>query len=142
MIENTVRLIRQNAFYLAWAVSVLGLVISVYVGEFLKIEPCHLCWYQRIALFPLALILGIGVYRDDTKIIPYMLPLTGIGFAVALYQTIGLKIPFLFSSATCGLADECANPVFNLFGFLTFPLLSSLGFAFIALLLFFAYKKN
>lgn len=138
-IENWVR---KNAFYLAWVVSLAGLLLSLYIGELLRIEPCHLCWYQRIALFPIALLLGIAVYRNDLKIIPYVLPLAAIGCAIALYQAIGIKIPYIFSSATCGLADECADPVFTVFGFMTFPLLSGLGFALIGFLLLLANQKR
>ncbi len=128
--------IRKNNLYSAWVISLFGLFLSLFVGEILDVEPCNLCWYQRIALFPLAILLGIAAYKDDQSIVPYALPLACIGAAVALYQTIGQKLPFLFGSATCGYAEECAAPVFSLFGFITFPLLSAAGFALISFLLY------
>ena len=134
--------IRKNTLYTAWVVSLFGLLLSLFVGEILGVEPCNLCWYQRIALFPLTIILGIAAYKDDAEIVPYALPLASIGAAVALYQTIGQKLPYLFGSATCGYSEACAAPVFSLLGFITFPLLSAAGFALICYFLSVAYKNR
>ncbi len=134
--------IEDNSLYFAWLISLSGLLISLFTGELLRIEPCHLCWYQRIALFPLSIILGMAVYRNEIKIVPYVLPLVAIGSLIALYQVIGQKFPFLFSASTCGLVDECANPVFKLFGFLTFPLLSFFGFILIGGFLFVSINRS
>ena len=100
------------------------------------IEPCRMCWYQRMALFPLALILGIANYRMDRTAILYALPLAAFGFATALIQAIGIHFP---AWQLCG--KECAKPVFSLFG-LTFPDLSALGFLLVGILLFLSSGKN
>lgn len=134
--------VKRNSLYLAWCLTLFGLLLSLFVSEIEQIEPCHLCWYQRIALFPLAIFLGMATYKNDLKMIPYAMPLVGIGAFIALYQAIGQKLPFLLSSATCGFADECATPVFTLFGFITFPFISAMGFVAIGVLLYFAQQKS
>jgi len=134
--------IQKNALYFAWSLSLFGLLLSLFVSEIERIEPCHLCWYQRIALFPLVIFLGMATYKNDLKMIPYALPLVFIGGFIALYQAVGQKIPFLLSSATCGFADDCVIPVFTLFGFITFPFISFVGFAVIGGLLYMAQKNR
>ena len=114
----------KNPLYLSWLVILLGCAISFYYGEILMIEPCRMCWYQRLALFPLALILGIGIYRNDRSVIRYAIPLCGFGLMIALLQALGVHFP-LFQ--ICG--KECGEPIFSLFGWLTFPDLSAAGFA-------------
>lgn len=133
--------IRSYALYLAWAVSLSGTVLSLYFGEILGIEPCNLCWYQRIFLFPLAILLGIGAYRDDRNIVPYALPLATVGALVAIYHTVGQWIPELFREAVCGPGQDCRTPIFTLFGFINFPFLSAAGFILIFALLLLARKK-
>ncbi len=132
---------RDYALYFAWTVSLVGLVISFYFGEVLQIEPCRLCWYQRAALFPLVLILGIAAFRNDSKIVIYALPLAVLGGLFAIYQTLGERYPVLLNSSICGPNQECGASIFSLFGIISFPLLSALGFILIALLLIYARKK-
>lgn len=127
--------------YFTWVVSLLGMILSFYFGEILQIEPCRLCWYQRIALFPLVLILGIAAYKDDAKVVVYALPLAVIGALFAIYQTFGEYFPILLNSSVCGPEKECGAPIFLLFGFISFPMLSALGFILISILLARLRKK-
>lgn len=94
--------IKGYALYLAWLASFVGLLISVYYGEVLNMEPCRLCWYQRIAIFPLALFLGIAACRDERRIAMYCLPLALFGLAAACYQLVSYLFPELHSPFLCG----------------------------------------
>jgi disulfide bond formation protein DsbB len=101
------------------------------------IEPCRMCWYQRMALFPLTLILGIGIYRHDRSMIYYALPLSIFGMIAALSQSAGIHFPFL---QIC--SQECAKPIFSMLDAITFPDLSALGFAFISFVLLILFIRN
>lgn len=125
--------LREHALYLAWIISLAGFALSLFFGEVLHLEPCRLCWYQRIALFPLVLFLGMAIYKNEPRLVVYSLPLVFLGAFLALYQTLTLYFPALQVEALCG-QGHCA-PLFSLFGFLTFPLLSFLGFFAIGLFL-------
>ncbi|MDE3045204.1 MAG: disulfide bond formation protein B [Verrucomicrobiota bacterium] len=127
--------VRTYAFYGAWLVSLVGLFMSLYFSEILNYEPCHLCWYQRMALFPLALLLGVAVYRDDRRFVFYGLILAAVGEFFALYQVLEGYLPVLRNGILCGSVGDCAENVFTWFGFMTFPLLSAIGFALISALL-------
>ena len=127
--------------YFAWAIAVSGVWLSVFFGEILQHEPCPLCWYQRIALFPLAILLGIAAYRSDAKIVSYALPLAILGTLAALLQLFEHHFPALQKAGVCNLGESCSQPIFTLFSFLNFPALSAMGFSLIAALLFLVRKK-
>ena len=121
--------------YFAWAVALIGTLLSLYFGEISGHTPCTLCWMQRLALFPLVILLGIAAYREDHDIRPYLLPLAAFGFLVALYQSLESHFPILKSPHLCGEASGCLEPLFLLFGFISLPILSAIGFGLILLLL-------
>ena len=127
----------KNQLYWCWLLALFGCGVSIYFGEILTIEPCRMCWYQRIALFPLAMILGIGAYQNDRSVIRYAIPLCAFGALIAMIQAIGIHFPSL---QIC--SKECAKPIFSLFGFITFPDISAIGFLFIGGFLLFPFIKN
>ena len=59
---------RSTRLYLAWVVALVATLGSLYLSEVLGYRPCKLCWYQRIAMYPLALMLGIAAFRDDLRV--------------------------------------------------------------------------
>lgn len=132
----------RSALYLAWVVALVGFLVSFYFGEISEHEPCRLCWYQRVALFPLALWLGIAAYRDDKTMATYAIPLALFGLVVALYQSISQKFPILEKEHLCGYKDDCGAAIFSLFGVITLPILSLIGFVVITILLFMARKDS
>lgn len=134
--------IKNHALYLAWLIALVGLLCSVFFGELLHHEPCRLCWYQRVCLFPLVLILGIGAYKEDAKITVYALPLALLGMLFALYQVLGIFLPSLSTPALCGYKSECSEQLVELWGFLSFPLVSLIGFFLIFLFLWIARSSS
>ena len=82
-----VRRFGRHGYHAALAVSVLGVVGSLYYSEIAGWEPCSLCWWQRIALFPTALVLAIALARDEVRrLAPYVAALATFGATVSLYQ--------------------------------------------------------
>ncbi len=125
----------KNTLYLAWVVSLSALLASLYYGEVLDVEPCRLCWYQRIGMFPLALFLGIATYKGDRRPALYSLPLVAFGGLFAFYQSISQMIPSLQVDALCGHSSHCTLPGF-------FPFFSAGGFAAIAILVALSFPRN
>lgn len=114
--------------------ALVGVLSSLYYGEVLRFEPCRLCWYQRIAMFPLAFFLGIAFYKNETQLARYCLPIVFVGGLFAFYQSLAQLIPSLQISSLCGEATPCtiAGPA---------PYLSFLGFLGIGLLIHRIEKK-
>lgn len=125
--------------YCAWLVALMGALVSLFYGEVLQLEPCRLCWYQRMALFPLALLLGMAAYRADNSLIAYAKVLAGLGGVIALYQVAQIVLPSSGLRSLCG--SSCGDSALNLFGFLPFEVLSLVGFSLLYALLSIAAKR-
>lgn len=112
----------KYSLYFAWTISLVAMLGSLYYGEILQFEPCRLCWYQRIAMFPLVLFLGIAFTKGEPKIAWYCLPLVGIGILFASYQSMIQIVPSLQIHALCGAGGHCTTagvaPYFSLLAFL------------------------
>lgn len=127
--------LKKYSLYLAWVLSCIGVLASLYFSEVKHLEPCHLCWYQRIFLFPLALILGIATYLGDFKSTHYTLPLAILGFLFALYQVGIQEIPGWNPIELCGKGPSCSDKIFIGLGPITIPMLSALNFFLISFFL-------
>lgn len=133
---------REAALYVAWVIALTGTLLALYYGEVLRIEPCQLCWYQRIIWFPLTILLGIAAYRADFHIVPYALVLIVVGTFFAVYQVLGEHYPSLHLTSLCGFGADCSIPVM-VFNLLSLPTVSAIGFALVGgLLLFSLFKKG
>jgi len=117
---------------LAWLVALIGALMSLFYSAVLSQEPCSLCWYQRIALFPLAVQLGIAAYRSDRQFAIYAYPLCLFGFIAALYQAFLPLLPSM--QKACGVHGDCAHQTPFLFG-IPFPWISALGFILLTFLI-------
>lgn len=128
---------KKRSFWLfaAWATAVMATAGSLYLSEVMHFIPCSLCWFQRIFMYPLVLLLGIAYAKVDTGITAYVLPLVVVGGCFSLYHTILQKLPKDSAIAACGPVP-CQGDYLNWFGFITIPMLALAAFAiiFIALL--------
>jgi disulfide bond formation protein DsbB len=123
-----------NALVLAAIVATLAMLGSLYFSEIAKFEPCRLCWYQRIAMYPLAIVLWMAVVRRDRGINPYVRVLAGIGAVIAAYHVALEWIPAL-DTGSCGIGPSCGVVWFRTFGFVSLPLLALSAFLLIITLL-------
>ena len=131
-----------SLLYAAWAVALAASLGALFIGEVMGQTPCLLCWYQRIFMFPLALILAVAAFRADRQVWRYALPLSLIGAAVAGFHSLlyfGL-VPERIEP--CGVRLSCASADMTIFGSLPLPLLSLLAFAAISGLLIPLAKKG
>ncbi|MGD8191401.1 disulfide oxidoreductase [Brevibacillus ginsengisoli] len=126
---------RNNALYLAWIVSLIAVGGSLYLSEVLKYIPCELCWFQRIFMYPQAILLGMACYRNDRRIISYLLPLNIIGGLISLYHYAEQKIPGLAEMLPCSAGIPCNKDYLDWFGVITIPLLALIAFVMISVLL-------
>ncbi len=142
MFSSFIKKIDSKYFlYLAWFISLSGMLGSLFFSEILKFPPCVLCWYQRIALYPLVAIFPVGILRKDSGVDFYARPFVFIGFLIALYHNLLYYGIIPETLSPCEVGVSCLTKYVEYFGFITIPLLS-LG-AFIALgVILVAYRKN
>lgn len=118
----------ENGLYLAWGIALVATVGSLYFSEILMYIPCELCWYQRIFMYPLVIIIGIAAVKKDFKQVIYILPMSVIGTLMAFYHYLIQKLPALAESgASCGIIP-CNFQYMNWLGFITIPFLAFIAF--------------
>src|SRR3989338_9999576 len=133
--------ITQNILYAAaWIQALIGTVGSLFFSEVLGYPPCILCWYQRIALYPLVLILAVAILKNDKKAYQYVLPLTLTGTLISLYQNLLYYKLIPENIQPCQAGISCTTKYIEWFGFITIPLLALLAFIFIDVLMIVAWK--
>jgi disulfide bond formation protein DsbB len=122
------------ALPLAWIVALTCMLGSLYFSEVANFEPCKLCWFQRVCMYPLALILLIALLRRDRAVRWYAIPLAAIGLPISIYHVLVEHYPNL-DKVQCAVANPCSIIWFQQWGFVTLPLMAAAGFAFIITLL-------
>lgn len=125
--------IGQVALPLAFLVALTCTVGSLYLSEVAKFPPCKLCWYQRIAMYPQVLILGIAALRRDVLVKWYSVPLVLIGLGISIYHYLVERFP---STVSFSCTDDvpCSTVWVWKFHFLSIPAMAGIGFALIAVL--------
>ena len=130
-----VRNVGDSALLLAAMVAVGATLGSLYFSEIANYTPCKLCWWQRIAMFPLSIGLSIAAVRKDRNIRLYVLPVAVLGLCVSVYHYIIEWFPTLEKTA-CDLTAPCTQVWFRTFGFSSLAFMAGCGFiAIITLLL-------
>lgn len=127
--------------FLAWLTALLATAGSLFLGEVMGKAPCVLCWYQRIAMFPLVAILGVGLLTSDSRSIRYALPLAWAGWAIALYHCLIFWRVVPEQLTPCGQGVSCARAELQLAGPVPIPLLSVIAFAAILAMLWAARRR-
>ena len=116
---------KNYGLFLCWLIATAAFIATLFFSEVLHWQVCNLCWYQRIAIYPLVILLGIAAFRDDKNIIPYAKTFCIIGLLLALYQYAEQMIPGFAPIALCTQGISCAETPIKLLGFITVPLLSA-----------------
>lgn len=133
---------RENLLFVAFAASVLAMFGSLYFSEIRQYEPCVLCWYQRILMYPFTVILGIAVVKRDFYITFYTMILSAIGGTISLYHYSLQKLSFIADNApVCGRIP-CTGQYINWLGFITIPFLALTAFIIIFICSFLIWKKS
>lgn len=117
-----------NLLFIAWLLASVSVTGSVFFSYVLEFEPCVLCWYQRICLFPLVLILAAGLFPFDKSVVRYALPLAIAGALTALYHTLLYAGIIPENIQPCSKGVSCTEKYIELFGFVSIPMLSFLSF--------------
>lgn len=127
--------------FVCWLLVASATLGSLFFSEVMELPPCSLCWYQRIFMYPLAVLLLMGLFPFDPGVVRYALPLVFGGWAVALYHTLLHVGVIPESAAPCSQGVSCSSAYLDLFGFVSIPLLSLLAFTAIAGLMLVLKKR-
>ena len=127
--------IRDHAIWIAAAVATTATLGSLWYSEVANFVPCELCWYQRIAMYPLAVILVVAGIRRDDAVRVYGQVLAGIGLVISLWHVAVQRLPSLSGATSCAADAPCNVMWVDTFGFLTIPTMAACGFLAVLVLL-------
>lgn len=121
----------KHAILLGFLASFGALLASLYYSNMVGYEPCVLCWYQRILLWPQAIVFGLALFKGkDRSVVDYMLALSTIGALIAAYH---IYIEFGGAGViNCGALEgavSCSRQYVREFNYITMPVMSLTTFA-------------
>lgn len=127
--------------FICWLIAGISALGSLFFSEVMEFAPCVLCWYQRICLFPLVLILLMGLFPFDKGVVKFAMPLALAGWLIALYHNLLYTGIIPESIKPCSKGVSCTEDYINLFGIFTIPMLSLMSFSAITVLLFILKRR-
>ncbi len=143
------RLIKSKAAAFVLTVSLTAVLGSLFFSEIVGYEPCKLCWWQRIFMYPLPLLSFIALIRKKDNLTPYLLPMSLIGAAIAGYHYFlqvgnlyNLPVDKFAPCSAVGYSASCVTSFFLKFGYITIPMMSLVAFALISLILAVSLRKS
>ncbi len=128
--------------YLAWVIALVATVGSLFFSEVMGLQPCVLCWYQRIAMYPLVLVIGAGIIMRDGRMMYYALPLCLAGLAISVYHNLLYYGILPESIAPCTAGISCTSRQIEWLGFITIPLMALTAFALLGMCLLFSNAEK
>lgn len=131
-----------QALQLAFLVALVSTVGSLWLSEGAHFTPCRLCWYQRIAMYPLSVILAIAAARRDVRVRIYALPVVAIGASISIWHVLVERFPSLERATSCDPVNPCSLIWTKRFGYLTIPTMALSAFALLATLLLLAKETD
>ncbi|HSK06573.1 MAG TPA: disulfide oxidoreductase [Acidimicrobiia bacterium] len=134
-------LLGDKAVWLAWVVALVATVGSLMYSELFHYVPCRLCWFQRIAMYPLAIVLLVGAIRREAAVRFYAIPIALIGLVISIYHNVLQFFPSL-EGTSCDPLVPCSARSIEMFGFMDLPFMAGAGFIVIAVLLAFYTKAE
>jgi disulfide bond formation protein DsbB len=128
--------------FATWLVAASATLGSLFFSEIMDVPVCKLCWYQRIAMYPLVLILAMGLFPYDHRAVRTAVVLTAAGWLIALFHTLLIAGIIPENAQPCVQGIPCSETHISLLGFLNIPLISLLTFSLIGALLYFAQRME
>jgi disulfide bond formation protein DsbB len=127
--------VAPQSVLLAWVVATVTTLGSLYYSEHAGFVPCELCWYQRIVMYPLVIVLGVAWLRRDTKVWTTVLVFVVIGAPLSLYHWLVERVPAFAESSSCSVTAPCTAPWFEKLGFVTLAWMAMSSFLLIGVLM-------
>lgn len=124
-----------NLLFSAWLTACIATAGSLFFSEVMHFPPCALCWYQRICMYPLVLILLPAVIRFDSAVFKFSLPLAALGGAISVYHNLVYTGIVPESLSPCSMGVSCKAKFIQWAGFIDIPQLSLLAFLLLFLFL-------
>lgn len=139
-LAGTAALVERFALPVALIVALGASTMTLVHSEYFGLPPCFLCWWQRIFLYPQVALLGIALWRGDSRIADYSIALSAAGLAFSLYHHALQLWPG--GHLPCpAQGPSCSQILFLEFGYVTYPWMAAVVFALLIALMLFVRKR-
>ena len=133
-LSTVTSVVEEYGYYLTLVVALVATLGSLYFSEVRQFEPCRLCWFQRIMMYPIGILALVGIIKQDEYLPNYVLPLSVIGFCISIYHIL-IQNGVIVQSSGCTTV-LCSIKYINWFGFISIPVLAGTAFLMISILMF------
>lgn len=133
---------KSRFLYFAFAVSLMATAGSLFFSVVMHLPPCNLCWWQRICMYPLVYILGLGIIVNDQQVARYAIGPAVFGWIIALYHNLIYFDIISPDIIPCTSGVSCTSKQIEWFGFLSIPLMSFWAFSLLIVFLILAFKNK
>lgn len=134
--------LRRHAIGASAVVATVATIGSLYLSEVAHFVPCHYCWLQRIAMYPLALVLLIAWFTRDTRVRRYAVPMAVIGLMLSTWHYLLQRFPTLEGGGSCDVANPCSLTLTWKFHFVSIPYMAGSAFVLVAVLLLSTWRNQ
>ena len=128
--------------FFGWLIAFASTLGSLFFSYVMEFAPCDLCWYQRMCLFPLVIILARGLFPLDRRVVKYALPLAALGWLLAAYHCLLYAEVIPAAMQPCSKGVSCTQEYVELFGFLSIPLLALISFTMLTFVLITLWRRS
>ena len=135
----SLRFLEDNALFFAFIISLIATFGSLFYSEIAGYTPCKLCWYQRTFMYPQTILLGTALLRKAKNIVYYIVPLSVIGGAIAVYHYFIQRAEYVASCSADGVS--CTSKYVFHFGYITIPMMALTAFGLIIIFTYLNKKR-
>jgi disulfide bond formation protein DsbB len=135
------KFIVQNILYIGWLQALVATLGSLFFSEIMKFPPCVLCWYQRIAIYPMVILFAVAILRKSKEVYYYALPILIPGLIISVFHNLLYYKVLPEAAAPCTAGISCTTKFIEYFGFITIPFLALVSFI-VMIVCLVIYKKN
>lgn len=122
--------VSEKSMIFAFVVALIAMLGSLYYSGIIGYNPCVLCWWQRVFIYPQVFILAIAFFLKDRNSLYYVLGLSGIAFFIATYHYLGqIGITNLESCELLGYSTGCSERFVMNFRYITIPMMAMTAMA-------------
>jgi disulfide bond formation protein DsbB len=132
--RDLVEFVGERAIFLSFLFALAATGASLFYSDIANFQPCLLCWWQRILLYPQVILLFVALIKKDRLVRLYSLIFSSIGVIISLYHTfLQFGGESLFPCSATGVG--CEHVYFLTYGYVTIPTMSLTTFALILLIM-------
>jgi len=137
-VDHITQWVQKHAAIILFIIPTIAMLASLYYSKIAGWEPCELCWYQRIAMYPIVVLAGTALWRNTKNVVTYIIPLATIGAVISTIhyiEQINVTIAHRNPLFTCVADSISCGTVYTFhFGYITIPMMALTGFVLILLI--------